>query len=96
MAAGEPRMGIPIKPEGTINITTKLKVILGTPILYILLSTVATMYSVMSKIAATDSWDNVFTYWGGKMITSPGINIILPAVLTVIIVGLLSYKGKER
>ena len=84
-------------PQGTVNLATKVKIIFGTPILYFILVIWCTTYNMFSTMVKeqNETWEKIFDYWGFRIMEDPMFNIIIPAVLTITVVGLLSYKGKK-
>jgi len=84
-------------PQGTVNLSTKAKIIIGTPILYILLVIWCTTYNMFSTMIneQNETWEKVFSYWGFRILEDPIFNIVIPGIMTIVVVGLLAYRGKK-
>ena len=75
--------------SGNRNLGLKVLGILGTPILFVLLSMSITMFNILCEMAVINGWDQVWPYWIAKTTEHPWLNILLPIVICTIILNMV-------
>jgi len=76
------------------NLALKMLGILGTPILFVLLSMSITMFNILCEMAEQHSWTMVWPYWMDKIMEHPYLNILLPILLCTIVFPFLLHTHR--
>jgi len=67
--------------SGNSNLALKALGIIGTPILFVLLTMSITMFNILCEIAEENGWGQTWSYWLAKTIEHPWLNIMLPIII---------------
>jgi len=81
--------------SGNSNLALKMLGILGTPVLFVLLTMSITMFNILCEMAVEHGWNEIWSYWLDKTTEHPWLNIMLPIIIcTTVLIMVVNMRSK--